>query len=49
MTFDDFCAFYVTFEQQRDEEVSQMAFAMIQLNPHHCSNCSFEDQQSFQT
>lgn len=43
MTFEDFCAFYLVFTQKKDEEMSQLVFEMMQLNPNHISHKPLED------
>ena len=46
MTFDDFCALYIVFKEQRDEEMVQVMFSMIRINPAHIANLSPEEQEA---
>ena len=38
MTFDDFCAFYVVFKDQKDEEMVHIVFEILKLSPDHYNN-----------
>lgn len=42
MTFDDFCAMYVCFRDQKDEEVMQLVFSMLKIHPGHITNKTIE-------
>ena len=47
MTFEDYCAFYLVFEERRDEEMLQVVFEILKLSPDHYNNKTLEDQQDF--
>ena len=34
MTFDDFCAIYVCFKDKKDDEIGQVVFQILRLNPN---------------
>ena len=44
MTFDDFCAMYVCFRDQRDDEIMQVTFSMFKLHKNYIRNKSIEEQ-----
>ena len=33
MTYDDFCAFYIVFRDQKDDEMQQVVFEILKLSP----------------
>ena len=46
MTFNDFCALYLVFKEQKDEEMIQVMFQMVRVSPQHIANKTPLEQEA---